>query len=416
MRYICGIILALLVSHTALAGEEEIIRIARIRLIIDNAEYEWREAGIVPGDDGETGGSPVLKPETIVSFISFRPNQRLEIEQLEKRCLDTERRIRDSGYVYEAAVTIVPPRKNPGERSIVVEVLSGFLWRYGGGNAWAMIGRTGLGGERAEARFYAGYNRSGLRYLHSRVGGIPLALGGQFFYYGPGEDQGKGYGDRENRFEAVATTGWYIHPGLFTGIDTAQSGFGFSAPGLFSVQPFAVWHGYLNAGVNSDWGINGRIFWYPLLQESKYEARSYIHIGINDNFTVALSGSGGYAPGELPETALFDLYYTEDRSVRSGYRAAELRGDRYVLGSAELRWDFFSFNFAAVFNCTLQAYLFADTGKLEGGTEPRQPLVDAFGGGLRVLFANPVFAYFSFSYGLNHEGKGRFVCTGTAGF
>jgi hypothetical protein len=415
MRYVCEIILILLVSRAALADGKEYIRIARIRVIIDGTEYEWTEEGIFPqNEDGET---VVLKPETIVSFISVRPDLRLNVDQLESRCRDTERRIRDSGYVYEATVTIVPPRRNPAERTVVVEVLSGFFWRYGGGNAWAMIGKTGLGGERAELRLYAGYNRSGLRYLHSRVGGLPLALGGQFYYYGPGVYQGKNYGGTGNRFEAIATTGWYPHPDFFAGIDTAQSGFGLSEAGLFSVQPFFSWYKYLNFGVKSDGGINGRVFWYPLLNNSKYEVHAYIHIGISDRFTTAMSGGGGYSPNEIPEAALFDLYYTEDRSVRGGYTAAELRGKSYALGSAELRYDVLRFTFAAIFNCTIQGYAFADIGNLDGGTEARQnPLVDAFGGGIRVLFDNPVFAYFSFSYGLNHEGKGRFVFTGTAGF
>ena len=34
---------------------------------------------------------------------------------------------------------------------------------------------------------------------------------------------------------------------------------------------------------------------------------------------------------------------------------------------------------------------------------------DAYGAGLLISFDCPVFAYFNFSYGVNHQGKGRFV-------
>jgi len=48
------------------------------------------------------------------------------------------------------------------------------------------------------------------------------------------------------------------------------------------------------------------------------------------------------------------------------------------------------------------------------GTAPLY--ADAFGGGLRVLFDNPVFAYFTLCYGINHSGDGRFIFAATKGF
>ena len=59
--------------------------------------------------------------------------------------------------VAEAMVAlVVPPRKNPAERTVVVNVTSGFFWRFGGGSAWGMIGVAGLAGERASVKLYAG--------------------------------------------------------------------------------------------------------------------------------------------------------------------------------------------------------------------------------------------------------------------
>jgi hypothetical protein len=395
------------------SNPQEIIRIAKIRIFIDAAEYEWTEGGI---EEIEAGTNRrVLKKETIVSFLSFRPGQRLSLSRLESRCADTERRLLDSGYVYQASVTVVPPRRNPEERTLVVELLSGYLWRFNGGNAWAMAGKAGLGGERAVFRAYGGYNRNGIEYKHSRVGGIPLVLGGQFYYYGPGSYYGKDFTDAENRFEAAATAGWYLSPDFFVGLDLVEGGFGFSSQGLFSLQPNLSFFKYLRWGYNSNAGFNLRFHIYPLLEISKYESTFYFHWGISPKWTFALKGSGEYSRDLLPESEQFDLYLRNDRNVRSGYSAEELRGTAFALGAAELRYNFFHFNAAAVINCTLQGFVFTDLGSVFGGSEGNS-FVDAYGGGIRVLFNNPMFAYFTFAYGVNHEGNGRFTFTGTAGF
>jgi hypothetical protein len=427
MKTLCRLALIALVSYHAPAQEIIPVRVSNVRLFIDDAEYEWTRSGLVRTTDDETGGDEAaitLKPETIVSFLSFHPEQRSTIGRLEQRCIDSEKRLQDSGYVYEVSILIIPPRRNPEERTVVVEARSGYVWRYGGGNAWGMVGKEGLRGERAAVWGYFGWNRNGLTYLHSRVGGLPLALGGQFYYYGPGDYTSKRFDGIENRFECIATAGWHIVPDLFTGIDIGESGFGFSDRGLFSVQPFVSYQKYLNFGTHSSAGANARVFWYPLMGMSNYEGSIYTHIGITKKLTLAVTGGGGYSGpyqprgfDNRPQKTLFELYYAEDRSIRSGYTPDELTAPHYLFGSAEFRFNIVTFNIAHTVDCTIQGYSFSDLGGIyDAGGASQKNFVDAYGGGVRVLFDNPVFAYFTFAYGFNHEGKGRFSFCATAGF
>jgi hypothetical protein len=356
-----------------------------------------------------------LNPGTIISFLSIHPGLRASEEKLHRRCIESEIRLNKSGYVYSSSIMTVTPVRNPEERTVIVSVTPGFFLRFGGGKAWGMFGKAALGGDRATVLAYGGYNKNGFEYMHSRVGGIPLALGGRFFYYGPGGYDGKYDGNGENRFEAAALTGWYVDPDLMVGLDAGVNGFGPGSAGLFSLQPFVAWRKYLRPGTESDCGGVVRAFWYPEPETYKTEASLYTHAGFSDKTVVALTGSGGYSASALPQTA-FDLFYTEDRNVRSGYPIEELTASRYVLASAELRYDFLAFKVPPAFDCTVQGFAFFDAAKLEVLPGAGGGFVDAAGGGLRLLFDNPVFAYFTFSYGINHDGDGRFLFCGTAGY
>jgi hypothetical protein len=162
-------------------------------------------------------------------------------------------------------------------------------------------------------------------------------------------------------------------------------------------------------------GIKTRAFLFPIIRMAKYEGNMYTHIGITEKITLAVNGGGGLSFDDLPQNALFELYYVEDRSIRSGYSLVELTAPQYLFGSAELRFDFVTFNVAHTVDCTVQGYIFSDVALLDDG-DIQKNFVDAYGGGFRVLFDNPVFAYFTFAYGFNHEGRGRFSFCATAGF
>jgi hypothetical protein len=395
------------------------VRIAKIKIVIDGNEYEWAADG-VSRINAESGAGETLRAETIISFLSLRPNDTATESEMRRQCRASELRLLESGYVYDASLQIVPPRKNPAERTIVVTVTSGFFWRFGGGGIFGMIGKDGLGGNRASVRLYGGWNLNGIKYVDYHAGGTPFVLGGSLFYLGPGKNKRTtltaGTANTGVPLEAAVTTGYFLSPGLLAGVDGTVC-LPDVLPGgntLFSVQPFAQYRKYLvpgdpeRYGNESDAGFDVRGYIYPTLSAEKGEASAFIHGRILDKTMIAVKGAGGVSLGD----AVFDLFLTEDRSVRSGYSGEDLYVPSFALCSAEIRQSVASFTVPPAFNYTMQIFGFTDIAYLSGETR----FADAYGVGARMLFDNPVFAYFTFSYGVNHAGSGRFIFCGTAGF
>jgi len=394
----------------------EKVRIVKIKIVIDSDEYEWTVDGV--NRLTETDGA--LLPETVMSFLSVYPDELATEDSLQRQCRESELRLIESGYTYEASLQIIPPRKNPDERTIVVTVSAGFFWRFGGGGIYGMVGKDGLGGERASVRLYAGWNRNGVKYIHNHFGKTPFVLGGSLFYLGPGAYKGTtlttGTGNTGVPLEATVTTGYFINPGLLAGVD-GTAFFPDALPKgntLFSIQPFLEYRKFLvpgdpeRYGNESDVGFDARGYIYPALLAEKGEISAFIHGRVLGKTMIAIKGAGGISAGE----GSFDLFLTEDRIVRSGYSAEELTGPSFAFGSAEIRQNIVSFMVPPAFNCKFQLFGFSDVAVLPGESR----FVDAYGVGARILFDNPVFAYFSFSYGVNHNGAGRFLFCGTAGF
>jgi len=420
------------------AQNAEEVTVSKVKLIIDEREYSWTVSGIEeinlsPEAGGAANGDILLKPRAVISFLSFYPGQRYSAESFLNRCGDSELRLRKSGYAYQASVQIVPSRKNPTDRTVIVSVSSGFLWRFGGGDSWGMFGKEGLGGNRAGYRIFAGWNKTGAEYMNYRVGGIPLVLGGRAFFFGPGDYEGKqgyrGSGIGDHPLEAALTTGWLLDPDLMIGLDTAGSGIRSDGLGLLSFQPFVSWRSFLGNGNErigmedtatadpGDVGGVARGFWYPELRSAKVELSGYVHSRAIKRTILAVSTSVGLAPDDIPGEAGFDLYYTEDRNVRSGYGSGDLTATSFALATVELRHTLVSFVVPPAMGCDIQLFLFTDTAALRQLAGPDGlAFADAYGAGLRILFDNPVFAWFTFSYGVNHDGSGRFLFCGTAGF
>ncbi|HNX59931.1 MAG TPA: hypothetical protein PKK43_12595, partial [Spirochaetota bacterium] len=137
-----------------------------------------------------------------------------------------------------------------------------------------------------------------------------------------------------------------------------------------------------------------------------------------DVISLNVKFSSGVIGGKPAFYDLFDLYTTEDESVRSGYSARELFARDFTMMNAELRFGIFNAAIPPIITIRFEGFFFADMAYLSGTRKDMfsQPMKDAYGAGVRVLFDSPVYAYFSFSYGLNRDKDGRFVFAGTAGF
>lgn len=418
------------VERDGAAGDSDGARvtISKVRLVIDGETFEWSESGVTAAPEAV---KPRIKPEVIASFVSAWPGRAGSDREILRWCRESELRILTSGYVYGASVLVVPPRKDPSRRTIVVSVTSGFFMRFGGGKAWGMFGLVGISGERASVKAYAGGNRNGIECMTYRAFGVPLVLGGRVYYNGPG--------DVDVPKDTVGlTVGWLFNPDLVAGVDAAwrSPDFPVSSDGAaFLAGPFVSWRKYLAKGTDAlsgregDLGFDARLSSFPALGAVSGEGSAFIHLRPTRRTTIACMGAtgaarslesgNGLARDDIPDAAYFDLFYGEDRNVRSGYSEEELRASAFAFGSIEARQTVLSVPLGGAFKLDAQVFAFADFARLEaadGTVDGPTKFVDAYGGGLRLLFDNPVFAYFTFSYGVNRLGDGRFAFSATAGY
>jgi hypothetical protein len=220
------------------------VTVSRVRLIIDGRDVGWSVAVIGKKRDESADSSlpekGSLLPETVISFFGFRPGQALTPGELASRCREAEQRLQKSGYTYEASGLVLPNQKDANVWTVLVSVTTGFLWRFGGGNAFGVGGKEGPGGKRASIRVYAVWNRNGVRFMDSGVGLLPLVIGGRLDFYGPGRYAGKQsltgsvFFAENHPLDAGVTAGWLCTPDLLCGIDTVHSGILSGSTGLFS--------------------------------------------------------------------------------------------------------------------------------------------------------------------------------------
>ena len=227
-------------------------------------------------------------------------------------------------------------------------------------------------------------------------------------------------------FETSFRSGWDISPDLALGADVVFAG-PFEEPSSdWSIQPFLEWKKYMiplrseDYGTESDAGLKARAYAFPGTKEFKGEASVFYHDPVSARSAYALRLSVGSATAGTG----FDLLHTEDRSVRAGYESllqGILRSPLLNTGSASFRSGLLR-ALPAMFSCSrsqTQPCLQAGAGERTDAAAIASSGAygsEALGLGLRLLFDNPVFAYFTFTYGVNRRGEGSFRMCGTAGF
>ena len=405
---------------------EETVSVSKIRIIIEDAEYSWEKGGsIIPAGE-ETS---YISPHTVISYTSLIPGNLYSLKQLDEETARTQIRLTNSGLFYTASVQIVPPRKNPQERTIVITVKEGFYHRFSGGNAYGMYGREGLGGSRSGIYVYAGWNRLGVSYAHENLfnRGIILASSFTSLDFFPSMLLDDEY---IHKMQGAMHLGKYLTPDIgltiFSRILFTPAMSSFSDT-YFSIGPVIRIHRNEFKPFGFSWNMETSSLWY--MNQNSYTAQTswsfhknfaeqyFSNKGRDQKLTLALLLSAGTENSTAPESLAFNLYSTVDRSVRSGYSEEEVSGISYALFSTELRFNVFSLRIPPAFTCVPQIFLYTDIAFIEQkGSDGLYAYRDAFGGGIRLLLDNPIFAYFTFAYGLNHEGSSRFVFAVTGGF
>lgn len=405
---------------------EEAVIISKVKIIIQDKEYVWNTDG---GMELVSEEESYISPYTVASFSSLIPGKHYSLKQLDKEVIRTQLRLINSGLFYTASVQIVPPRKNPMERTIVITVTEGFLHRFSGGNAYGMYGLEGLGGKRSSIYAYAGWNLWGVSYAHENLfnNGVIAAFSFASYDLFPSLLP---YNEYTHKMQGSVHLGKYLTPDigvtLFSRILFTPLMSSFNEA-YFSLGPVIRVHRDEFVPFDFLWNMETSALWF--MNQSSYQIESswamqkkiakdyFAEKNLGQELTFAASLNGGYENKTAPEAVAFNLYSTDDRSVRSGYDKEELLCTSYAFFSSELRFNIMSFKIPPAFSCIPQIFIFTDIAFIEKKNAlGKYNFTDAYGGGLRLLLDNPIFAYFTFSFGWNHEGNGRFVFSATGGY
>ncbi len=418
------------------------VTLARVRIIVDGAVALWDASGINRAD-GEAVDERAIAFAAVSSFFGVEPGSSITARELDRECRLAELRMEASGLFYDATCSVAPARNNPEERTVIIAVSPGFLWRFNGGDLWASIGRAGLGGGRGTVVAWFGWNKNGLRWFNPRVGGTKAAVGVESILMGPGKSAVRP--TDEPLVRSAVTVGYSFNPDAHGGLEflsmttlaaKGNARVGFPDVGVFAVGPYLSWRRFLpdlwdDYAENMDEGVvssgrraattGGRAVMRAMNVEGALQAEAWsaTRIPLADKLACAVKLSAGAGTAEVPLAASFDLYDFDDRCVRSGYAEDELTASAFALASAELRFTAVSARIPPIFPMEVSPFLFCDAAALSppralGSSAWRDAY--AFGLGTRILFNNPVFAYFSFTYGMNPSGEGRFMFCGTAGY
>ena len=395
--------------------ENQKITVSKIRVFLDEEEL------LPEADSNQQTGTFSLS--TVLSFTQFKAGKKYSPSKLEKELKQTKLRLLNSGLFYNASVEQIESRKNPGTYIIYINVRTGFLKRYGGGGIYALFGNAGMHKNREQLLWFAGWNQNGLSYLYEHAFNSPLILGGNLFTDAP-------YGftnDIGVNINGTATVGSFITPDIRICVDADVT---FNFKQMFFSDDLAI-SPYLSitefASEKLFTTTEVRVFYYPLKNwENMFDTAYTINYSPVKQLTFAVLAAGGYCPCDTPSglslnrdnAKLFENIGLANRGIRSGYSDADLTVRGYLMGTLEVRWNAFNFTIPPCFPGSIIPYVFADVAAAEKLNDIKGDIsmMDAYGLGIQLRFDCPVFATFNFSYGFNHEGKGKFCFAAVQSF
>ncbi len=392
------------------AKNQDEILVSKIKVFLDDEELDA---------DSEPRGK--IKLSTILSYSKFREGKSFSGKAFAKEIERTKLRLMDSGLFYSAEVEASDSKKNPGSKVIYVSVQTGFHLRFGGGKAYGFFGKAALGGNRNILKGYLGSNKNGVSYLDENTFGLPLIFGASLLTNAPLAIAGK----EDLSFDAILKTGFFLNPELKLGLDlrdeivcTDKTVSDYEV----TVSPYISQRVFLSEKLTVNTEL--RSFSSFCKEEGSHSAEAAINADYTPFSKITLAGllSGGCnisdAKIDLEKTAidLYDGLGLANRGIRSGYKSEDLATDCYGLASAEIRWNALSFNLPPSFPVQFVPFVFTDLALAYDYTDHTSRFLDAYGIGLQINFECPVFAYFNFSYGVNHLGERKFIFSAMKSF
>lgn len=133
-------------------------------------------------------GNWYTRTEVILKLSPIKTGKMIPEDKLEQKIKETEKVLRNTNYFYNVLVYRLFS-KNPHEATIMIEVSEGFLWRFGGGPIYVMIGKENIKGQALSCFVSMGLNLQAIelekRFLLSQFGAGFQGL--HEFYYFAGE-------------------------------------------------------------------------------------------------------------------------------------------------------------------------------------------------------------------------------------
>lgn len=421
----------LCLPHPCSATEpKDRITVKRVKIVVDDHRYVWEDKKRVPARHADG----ITEPATIISHLAFAPGDQMTPEALERAVRRAQGRLLATNDYYSVSAVVLPPRKSPETRTVLIRLQEGFTYHFGGGYAYGFFGKDNLRGRRQYFAAAVGYNLTGATFVNESVADTPLILGAECFYTNSGPAPAEI--TEFHRVDTRIRTGLRFHPDWVIGLDVASlfvnhttvpagldaDYFGDARRAELLLSPsltyqFAADNEPISSGVR----ITARLDLYLPVSGGVRAAYLLQAVGkktLAKGHSLNLQLSHGRAFAPQPYMEKFDIYSGNDFAIRSGQDQFGLMAEQIAMANFEYRIHFVGFFIPPFFDVDIDGFVFADAGWAAAHDEPLfgGGLLDAFGAGLRLNLNSPVFTYFSFSYGWSHQGSGRFVFTGTAGF
>lgn len=374
-------------------------------------------------------------PQTVLSYTNFKVGKNYTLKGLESELLQTKTRLIYSKYFYEIDLQIQDDltetnqdtARYKGFKIIKFTLKNKTLHRFMPGLYWLQYGIDGINNQRKGFRITAGWNKLEAEIFHQNFANKNIYLSFLADYNNLFPQL---INNEDGNSSIKFSTGYYFSPDFLLATDFKLQRFyssdfiaysDYEDTGISITPYFTLTKQFLKLNQSSGM-INTTFSYYPFISTFSTSSRITANLNLFSNLQLGFLISGGYATPDMPTYGVFDLFSTQDNSIRSGYTKDELLALTYVLSSMELRYDFLQLFLTKSQKLSFQGFLFIDYAKILPSnknliiSQGQLNNANAFGGGIRIKLHHPLMIFLSFNYGFNTNGSGRFVFTATAGY
>jgi len=364
--------------------------ISLVLFLVGAAASPWAESVLVRSI--KVTGNRSTDPAVVRALVvEAREGQSVDRADLEAALPLLEARLTATGYFVAVRAAVVDSPRQPGAVNLVIEVEEGFGFRFGGGPVYASFGVPNLGGQGKDLSLTAGTTIQALGFADRNlpVPGLSYTLGAQNRSVEYRDDR---IAHRESRWGASGALSQDWGGGWTTSVSASAQGFyagDLADPGLRFVPGLGIsWvrtDGWFSPRQGARLGLDHRSILPLGLHRESADLRAYLDLEplfLKAAFRV----QGAVLMGPPPEAR--DALSLSGSAVRKPFSEGDL-GRGLAVGSVELRTRGLGFALAGFVPVEVEPALVADTGAV-WGSAGQPTLASAWGGALRVRFADPV--------------------------